>query len=397
MRTRRQDKAAAAAASTEKGELPSEAISPIANNGDRDARTSATTVTISKIEGPTINHAEGKPRTKLPTLVQFPLVAFLSLAISELGYSLSWPLTQEVLAAHARLLGTWTEVGAVTGWRLCVSLIPIVCLGLCFPRVAPPFALHANNAGHNRFELALGWFGDYDGYDITALNLLSQGPHLYLLFAHYDTPAFALLVTVVIETLATYIPFRLIRSLSRAHANPTAAPNADILTDAPIALLTTLLAGAIYSVSLLFAYATYLPTYLVVYFTDLPSLVRAHESSYVGILPIALALGFAARIFIFTPAEATGRTSADVENEAFDPAKASLRETVRWNFLGWSSKTKVAMQRTALIMLVTGVNTFLRTWLTIMGVETAGAAAWSSVWILAAAVTGAALSAVGGV
>ncbi|KAF2972103.1 hypothetical protein GQX73_g1474 [Xylaria multiplex] len=375
MRTRRQDKAIAAAAAAaaaatntfpiEKEESPSKPISSITKNDVEAAQTSATTVNISKTESSTVNQAESKPRSKLPTPVLFPLVAIFSLAISELGYSLSWPLTQGVLAAHARLLGTWAEVGAVTGWRL--------------------------------FELALGWFGDYDGYDITALNLLSQGPHLYLLFAHYDTPAFALLITVVIETVATYIPFRLLRSLSRVHANPAAVPNADILTDTPIALLTTLLAGAIYSVSLLFAYATYLPTYLVLYFAGLPSLVRAHESSYVGILPVALALGFAARVFIFTPAEATGRTPADAENEAFDPVKASLRETVRWNFLGWSSKTKVAMQRTALTMLVTGVNTFLRTRLTIVGVEIPGAAAWSSVWVLAAAITGAALSAVGGV
>ncbi len=149
--------------------------------------------------------------------------------------------------------------------------------------------------------------------------------------------------------------------------------------------------------SLLFAYATYLPTYLVLYFADLPSLVRAHESSYVDLLPVTLVLGFAARVFIFTPAEATGRTPADAENEAFDPVKASLRETVRWNFLGWSSQTKVAMQRTVLIMLVTGVNTFLRTWLTIVGVEIAGATAWSSVWVLATAITGLALTAVGGV
>ena len=149
--------------------------------------------------------------------------------------------------------------------------------------------------------------------------------------------------------------------------------------------------------SLLFAYATYLPNYLVVYFADLPSLVRANESSYVGLLPVALAFGFAARVFIFTPAEATGRTPADAENEAFEPVKASLRETVRWNCLGWSSQTKVAMKRTALIMLVTGINTFLRTWLTITGVEAAGATAWSSAWVVAAAITGFAMTVVGGV
>ncbi|KAI0118785.1 hypothetical protein GGR51DRAFT_497628 [Nemania sp. FL0031] len=378
MRTRRQDKAAAAAAaaaaatapsivspSSEREEPPSTAVSSISDSDSKDAQKPATTVTISKIEAPTLDHARSKPRSKLPKAVQFPLVAILSLAISELGYSLSWPYTQGVLATHARLLGTWEEVGAIMGWRL--------------------------------FELALGWFGDYDGYDITALNLLSQGPPLYLLFAHYNTPPRALLIIVAIETLATYIPFRLLRPLSRVHADPTTVPNADILTDTPIALITTLLAGAIYSVTLLFAYATYLPTYLVMHFANLPSLVRAHDSSYVGLLPVTLALGFAARTFIFTPAEATGRTQADAKNEAFNPATASLGETVRWNFFGWSSQTKVAMQRTALGMLVTGVNTFLRTRLTVVGVETAGAAAWSSVWVFAAAATGLALSVVGGV
>lgn len=40
------------------------------------------------------------------------------------------------------------------------------------------FARQANSLDYDRFELALGWFGDYDGYDITALNLLSQGPHV---------------------------------------------------------------------------------------------------------------------------------------------------------------------------------------------------------------------------
>ncbi|KAI0202219.1 hypothetical protein F4808DRAFT_83077 [Astrocystis sublimbata] len=374
MRTRRQDKALAAAAETtgvadpveKETQLPTAAVvSPVVDSDRQDAQTSSTTVTISKIEGPTVQRRESAPRSKLPTPVQFPLVAILSLVISELGYSVLWPFTQGVLATHARLPGTWSEVAAIMGWRL--------------------------------FELGLGWFGDYDGYDITALNLLSQGPALYLLYAHYETSAQALLLTIGIETLATYIPFRLLRPLSRAHAEPTAVPNADILTDGPIALLTTLLAGAIYSVSLLFAYSTYLPTYLVVYFNGLPSLVRAHESTYVGLLPVTLALGFAARVFIFTPAEATGRTPADAKNESFDPVKASLGETVRWNFFGWSSQTKVALQRTALMMLVSGTNTFLRTRLTIVGVESTGAAAWSSVWVLAAAVTGLALSAVGGV
>ncbi|KAH9898847.1 hypothetical protein F4778DRAFT_171749 [Xylariomycetidae sp. FL2044] len=324
-----------------------------------------TVVKITKIEGPNTTPSPSirGPPSRLPKQIQFPLVVILCLSLSAIGYSLTWPYTKGVLAAHARVLDSWTEVGLITAWRI--------------------------------FELALGWFGNYDGYDLTALNILSHGPPLYLLYAFYEVPATALLLILGIESLATYLPFRLLRPLSRAHAEPDKVPNAEILTDRPIALLTTLLVGAVYSVTLAFAYATYLPSYLVVYFSTLPSVITAHEATWIGLLPATLALGFAARAFIFTPAEATAPTDEDARNEAFDPAHASLQETLRWNIWGWSTQTKVVMQRTALLMLVTGVNTFLQTRFTVMGVESAGAAAWSSVWVIAAAIAGVALGAVG--
>ncbi|KAK6953026.1 hypothetical protein Daesc_005324 [Daldinia eschscholtzii] len=326
-----------------------------------------TVVSITKVEPPTISPSRrevSRPSStpsKLPKLIQFPLVTILSLSLAAVGYSLTWRYTKGPMAPHARLLTTWDDVGIVTGWRV--------------------------------FELALGWFGNYDGYDITALNILSHGPLLYLLNTFYEVPTSALLLTLAIETLATYIPFRLLRPLSTVHADPQHAPNADIVTDRPIVLLTTLLAGAIYSVTLFLAYTTYLPSYLVVYFTSLPTIASAHETTYVGLLPVTLALGFAARAFIFTPAEAT----ASSRDKPFDPVSASLRETVRWNFWGWSAQTKVVIQRTALLMLISGADTFVQTRFTVKGVETPGAAAWSSVWVIAAAVTGLALGAVGSV
>ncbi|KAI1074345.1 hypothetical protein F5B20DRAFT_574162 [Whalleya microplaca] len=322
---------------------------------------------INKIEEPIAALAAAAsspeaPSAKIPKALHFPLVLLLSLAMSQLGYSMTWPWTKGELTAHVRLLSVWADVLLVTGWRI--------------------------------FELGLGWYGNYDGYDLTALNLLSHGPPLYLLYAFYGTPASALLLTLAVETIATYVPFRLLRPLSTAHASPSTAPNAEIVTDRPIALLTTLLAGAIYSVTLSFAYATYLPRFLVVYFAGLPSVASAHDTTFVALLPMTLVLGLAAHTFIFTPAEASPNTPDD-EKEEFDPVEASLAETVRWNVWGWSAQTRVVVQRTALLMGITGVNTFLQTSLTIRGVEPAGAAAWSSVWVLAAAVTGLALGAVG--
>ncbi|KAI1866958.1 hypothetical protein JX265_007534 [Neoarthrinium moseri] len=356
MRTRRQDKPAAGPAepastrSEERGTAPS----------------SPTVYSITKVESPTVGvpvkskgAAAAAAKSKLPAPVQFPLVVVLNIATSAILYSITHPYTKAVLAAHARSLDTWAELGALVGWKV--------------------------------IELGLGWFGNYDGYDLAALNLLSHGPPLYLLAAFYNTPPSALLLTLAIETFATYLPFRLLRPLSDAHRDPSQAHNADLLTDKPIQLLTSLLSGAIYTVTLFAAYATYLPTAMIVYFDSLPSIAAAHESTYVNLLPVTVTLGFAATFFIFTPAEAE-------ENEKprdFDPANASLKETVSWNFWGWSKRAKMIIKRTATIMIVTGVSTTLQTSLTVAGAETKGAMAWASVWVIAAAITGLGLGAVG--
>ncbi|RYP63459.1 hypothetical protein DL771_009252 [Monosporascus sp. 5C6A] len=348
---------------------------------------SPTVLKISKIEPPTKTPTKAQPSeppssppsrspakpkpsaassSKLPAPLQFPLVVTLSLSLCALGYAIAYSYTDAVIAAFERPLETWIEVGLVFGWRI--------------------------------LELALGWFGNYDSYDLAAMNVLSHGPPLYLLYAFYEVPAAPLLLSLAIETLATYLPFRLLRPLSAAHATPSQAPNAEIVADRPIALLTTLLAGAIYSVTLFCAYATYLPMYLVMYFADLPSLVAAHESTWVGLVPATLALGVAARVFVFTPAEATTPTSRQREQlEKFDPAAAGLAETLRWNVWGWSAPVKVVIRRTALLVMLTGVNAFLGARYGVRGVETPGAIAWASVWVAAAALTGGALGAVGSV
>lgn len=53
------------------------------------------------------------------------------------------------------------------------------------------------------------------------------------------------------------------------------------------------------------------------------------------------------------------------------------------------------IQRTATLMLVSGVNTAVQTAVTVEGVEVAGALVYSAVWVVAAGVTGAVLGLVG--
>jgi hypothetical protein len=65
-----------------------------------------------------------------------------------------------------------------------------------------------------------------------------------------------------------------------------------------------------------------------------------------------------------------------------------------WNY---SPRTKIVISRTATLMLVSGVNTFVQVFVTIKGVEPLGAVAYSAIWVVAATVTGVSLGIVGAV
>ncbi|TVY86945.1 hypothetical protein LAWI1_G006314, partial [Lachnellula willkommii] len=313
-----------------------------------------------------VKDGEAPVRTStLPPFVRFPLVVLLSFTLSSFLYSLSAPYTGLELAAVSRRLERWDEVVGLVGWR--------------------------------GIELALGWWGGYDGYDLAALSLLSHGPPLYLLSTFYSIRTSTVLNSLLIDVLTTYIPFRLLRSLSPAHtASPysnISVPNREILTDTTVQAVTTLLAASIYSVTLYSAYVTHLPLYLATYFEGIPTIEYAYRATPFTLLPLSLVLGLAAKSFIFTPAAVI----VDKRQREFDPSKASFEETVRWNVWGYGDKTKVVIKRTAALALVSGVNTFVQSWVTIEGVEPLGAAAYAGIWVVAAAISGVALGVVGAV
>lgn len=225
---------------------------------------------------------------------------------------------------------------------------------------------------------------------------------LYLLAAFYDISPTTILTSLVIDALTTYVPFRLLRPLSLAHASSTssksvAVPNRDIVTDLPIQTLTAILAAGIYSVTLYTAYASFLPVALVTYFDNIVSIEAAHTATPITLLPLALALGLAARSFIFTPATASSPSLADAKASAFNPATATLAQTFEHNVWNSSPRTRIVIKRTATLMLASGVNTFLHAYVTLEGVEAPGAAAYASVWVVAGLITGLSLGVVGAV
>lgn len=212
----------------------------------------------------------------------------------------------------------------------------------------------------------------------------------------YNIRPTTVLSSLIIDSITTYVPFKLLRPLSPAHAASAkygSVPNKDIVTDFSVQAYTTLLAAAVYSVTLYAAYASYLPVYLVTYFENIPSVAAAHAATPITLLPLTLALGLAARSFIFTPAAAISSTKA----EPLDTVEGSLRETFWYNVWGYSERRKVVITRTVAVMLVSGVNTFVHTFVTLEGVEITGAAGYSAVWVLASGLTGLALGVVSAV
>lgn len=219
---------------------------------------------------------------------------------------------------------------------------------------------------------------------------------MYLLGTFYNIRATTVFSSLFIDTIATYVPFRLLRPLSPAHtASSThrSVLNRDILTDFSVTTYTTLLAASVYSVTLYAAYVSYLPVYLVTYFEGIPSIAAAHAAKPITLMPLGLTLGLAAKSFIFTPAAA----ASGIPAPPLDTEGATLNETFWYNVWGYSKRTKVVIMRTVALMLISGVNTFVQTFVTLQGVEAVGAAGYSAVWVLASGITGLALGVVSAV
>ncbi|EEU46612.1 uncharacterized protein NECHADRAFT_79376 [Fusarium vanettenii 77-13-4] len=339
-----------------------------AGKADEAGDEAALTTTTASSSSPSQRQvAPRNLREVIPDQAQFPLAVATSFAMASLGYSLLGELTGGQLAAISRSQDTWGEVTLLAGWRV--------------------------------IELALGWYGKLDGLDVAMLDLLSHGPHYFLLSTFYNLSATTALWALAIDIASVAVPFSLLRPLSTVHTPSAAAaaglPNRELI-DLPLQLYTTALSTGIYTVVLVLSLRFILPRILVVYYTGVPTLEPAYTASYPSVLPVTLLFGVAASTFIFAPFATTARAKEDDKIDEFDPVAASLGETVWWNVWGYTAKTKVVVRRTAIAALVAATNTFLASTKTLYGVESAGAAVYASVWAFAALCTGIGLGFVGG-
>ena len=200
-------------------------------------------------------------------------------------------------------------------------------------------------------------------------------------------------------------PFWLLRPISPYHMIHTPknrAANPLVIDDFGIQISTSILAAGIYAAVLLGCYLTWLPEYLAIHFDGIRDLSAIYDPTFLTMAFSFVPLGYAAKTFLFTPSMAQKADEAEKEvkddTKEFDGATATLEETLVHNhLLPRSKRVRTLAKRTAALMTVSSVHTFIHTYGALDGAESIGAAGWSSVWALAALLIGVAFAVIGDV
>jgi len=199
------------------------------------------------------------------------------------------------------------------------------------------------------------------------------------------------LACITIDVLSSFLPFYLLKVSSSIHSLKTpsgVAANTSVINDSYVQITTSLLAACIYGVVVLGSYSSWLPTYIVTHFDGVRDISKLHNSNFPLLAASFIPLGFAAKVFLFTPATAAKPDKYDKQIAKFNAEDATLAQTVVYNVWGYSKRTRALIQRTATLVAVSTLHTSLQTYVTVEGSEGYGGVGWSSVWALAATLTG---------
>ncbi|OCL08082.1 hypothetical protein AOQ84DRAFT_293849 [Glonium stellatum] len=294
--------------------------------------------------------------SRLPRHLRFPLLVIISLSLNVAALSIVADGLGYELGSVSRSRNEPWQVAAYLGWKVA--------------------------------ELAVGWYGKYDDLDITWLTLLTHAPVLYLLQTFYFISPTTALTNLAIDLASVALPTKLLRPRSALHnpnAPKSAVPNRNIIHSFQVILSTTLLGTAIYSVVLYTALKAGLLTFMVTHF-DLPTVAPAHSVSLIQLVAALFPVGWAVRGFLLAPSLGVQTHLGDAKASAFNPATASLAETLRHNVWGWSKQTKVLLTRTAVVAAMVAANTTVRV-SALEGTDAVGALGYAGVWVLAGALS----------
>ncbi|KAL9101849.1 MAG: hypothetical protein Q9163_002933 [Psora crenata] len=308
---------------------------------------------------PRLQEIPTPPAPNVPAPLHFPLLAAMNMVISSFLYASVSPYTSGDLSTVSAHRDQWWEVAGLLAWRAA--------------------------------ELAVGWWGGYDTIDQSTLTFLTHLPYLYFLTSFYKIRPTTAIICLSIDLTAVYIPFYLMRGYKVSHKVKTpkgAVANRSIINDTGVQIFTSLFATGVYGVVVFVSFGTWMPSYLVTHFEGIRDISLLHNSTFLWLCAAFIPTGVAAKTFLFTPAVAAKPDEYDEKAASFDPQTATLMETIEYNLWGHSKRVRTLMQRTVTLAAIVGLHTWLHTYIAVDGAEGFGGAGWSSIWALAATLTG---------
>ncbi|KAJ4361033.1 uncharacterized protein N0V89_001602 [Didymosphaeria variabile] len=232
--------------------------------------------------------------------------------------------------------------------------------------------------------IAVAWGMKYDYFDIGALTAVINIPFAFLLTTFYNISLLTAFAHIAIEVIAIVVPTYLLRPI--ADVNNPAVPlrNRYLLNSFQVSWSNTALAVGVYATVLYSSLQTNWLTLFLINHFDLPSVELAHDVQAATFVPKLLIAGYATKAFLLDPAiGAQPDTGAATPVGDFEPATATLPQTLKHNFWFFGRRTRTLIQRTAVLSIFLLANTVLKG-ATLEGSEVIGSAGYASVWIVAA-------------
>ncbi|KAF2637312.1 hypothetical protein P280DRAFT_472462 [Massarina eburnea CBS 473.64] len=250
------------------------------------------------------------------------------------------------------------------------------------------FYLLAPRLGYKLAVVWLGWWLNYDFFDISSLTALANVPYVYLLTTFYDVTPITATALFVNEIIAIALPTYLLRPRSALNNNKIPLRNRYLLKSHQVTYSSTLLAVGVYVVVIYSAITTGQLTSFLIAHSEITTFVPAYDETPPGMALKLLLAGYATKNFLLNPAiGATAASDAATPAEPFNAATANLPQTFKHNFWNFSRRTRTLIKQTVVASIFILGNTTVRAY-SLEGTDAVGAAGYSGVWILATIICG---------
>jgi hypothetical protein len=207
-------------------------------------------------------------------------------------------------------------------------------------------------------------------------------PYVYLILNYYKITPLTTAAYLFNEVMAIAIPTWLLRSRSAINNRNVPLRSRYLLESAQVNFSTVALATAVYVVVI---YSTYTDIFrrFIVTNLEIPSMELSHTETIFALIPKLLIAGVATKHFLLNPSFAALPTPGVVSPvEDFDPATASLPQTLKANFWFFGRRTRTLIQQTYVVAFFLVANTVVRG-TSLRGSTFNGLVIYTSVWILA--------------